>query len=60
MKRLEDQVEQKNMEREKTMVELAMLCDRMDKDHSGSLSLEEMLNGYAPLADTSFTICASS
>ena len=36
------------MEREKTMVELAMLCDRMDKDHSGSLSLEEMMNGYAP------------
>ena len=28
------------------MVELALLCDSMDVDGNGSLSLEEMLDGY--------------
>ena len=27
------------------MVDLALLCDRMDTDGSGALSLEEMLHG---------------
>lgn len=33
-------------EREANMVELALLCDSMDVDGNGSLSLEEMLDGY--------------
>lgn len=28
------------------MVELAVLCDRMDNDGSGALSLQEMLDGF--------------
>ena len=31
-------------ERERNMIELAILCDRMDNDGSGALSLEEMLD----------------
>ena len=28
------------------MVELAVLCDRMDNDGSGALSLQELLDGF--------------
>ena len=31
-------------ERERNMIELAILCDRMDNDGSGALSLQEMLD----------------
>lgn len=33
-------------EREANMVELALLCDSMDVNGNGSLSLQEMLDGY--------------
>lgn len=33
-------------QRQKDMVELAVLCDRMDNDGSGALSLQEMLDGF--------------
>lgn len=36
----------KDAERESSMVELALLCDSMDYDGSGTLSLEEMLSGF--------------
>lgn len=39
-------MQRKDAEREKHMVELALLCDSMDRDGSGSLSLEEMLHGF--------------
>lgn len=29
----------------RNMIDLALLCDRMDTDKSGALSLEEMLHG---------------
>ncbi|CAE7472753.1 Ca-alpha1D [Symbiodinium natans] len=38
--------QKKDAERERSMVELALLCDSMDNDGSGTLSLEEMLNGF--------------
>ncbi|CAE7686577.1 Cacna1e, partial [Symbiodinium pilosum] len=38
--------QKKDAERESSMVELALLCDSMDYDGSGTLSLEEMLNGF--------------
>jgi hypothetical protein len=31
------------------MIELALLCDRMDTDKSGALSLEEMLHGCSAM-----------
>lgn len=34
------------MERNKNMVDFAVLCHDMDADDSGSLSLHEMLKGY--------------
>eukprot|EP00435_Cladocopium_sp_Y103_P047846 s453_g14.t1 len=43
---LDRKLAQKNLDREKNMIELALLCDRMDTDKSGALSLEEMLHGY--------------
>lgn len=43
---LDRKLQQKDLDRERNMVDLALLCDRMDKDGSGALSLEEMLNGY--------------
>ncbi|CAK9003094.1 unnamed protein product [Durusdinium trenchii] len=36
----------KEEERERNMIELAVLCDRMDNDGSGALSLKEMLDGF--------------
>lgn len=39
-------VRQKELERERNMIELALLCDRMDLDASGTLSVEEMILGY--------------
>jgi len=33
-------------QRQKDMVELAVLCDRMDNDGSGALSLQELLDGF--------------
>eukprot|EP00438_Fugacium_kawagutii_P004682 Skav205563 [mRNA] locus=scaffold1407:50319:51971:- [translate_table: standard] len=33
-------------QRQKDLVELALLCDRMDHDGSGALSLEELLDGF--------------
>lgn len=43
---LEEKVRQKELERERNMIELALLCDRMDLDASGTLSVEEMILGY--------------
>eukprot|EP00435_Cladocopium_sp_Y103_P054612 s261_g17.t2 len=43
---LEAKVRQKELERERNMIELALLCDRMDLDASGTLSMEEMILGY--------------
>lgn len=43
---LDRKLAQKDLDREKNMIELALLCDRMDTDKSGALSLEEMLHGY--------------
>lgn len=42
---LDKKLMQKDQVRERNMVELALMCDRMDKDGSGALSLEEMLSG---------------
>ena len=42
----ERKMQQKEEERERNMIELAILCDRMDNDGSGALSLQEMLDGY--------------
>ena len=42
----ETKMQQKEEERERNMIELAVLCDRMDNDGSGALSLQEMLDGY--------------
>ncbi|CAE7899727.1 Scn11a [Symbiodinium microadriaticum] len=39
-------LKKKDQERSKNMIEFAMLCDDMDADGSGSLSLDEMLKGY--------------
>mmetsp|Transcript_47859 Transcript_47859/g.111824 ORF Transcript_47859/g.111824 Transcript_47859/m.111824 type:complete len:629 (-) Transcript_47859:51-1937(-) len=36
----------KDQERSKNMVDFAKLCDDMDSDESGTLSLEEMLTGF--------------
>ncbi|CAK9023920.1 Voltage-dependent calcium channel type D subunit alpha-1 (DmCa1D) [Durusdinium trenchii] len=44
---LDKKLMQKDQVRERNMVELALMCDRMDKDGSGALSLEEMMDGYA-------------
>lgn len=43
---LDRKLQQKDLDRERNMVDLALLCDRMDTDGSGALSLEEMLHGY--------------
>jgi len=42
----ERKMQQKEKEREQNMIELAVLCDRMDEDGSGALSLKEMLHGF--------------
>ncbi|CAE7337450.1 unnamed protein product [Symbiodinium natans] len=42
----ERKIKQKEEERCKNMIDLAVLCATMDEDNSGSLSLEEMLHGY--------------
>ena len=42
----ERKIELADQERQKDMIQLAILCDRMDKDGSGSLSLQEILDGY--------------
>jgi len=42
----ERKLKKKEQDRQKNMVELAMLCASMDADGSGALSLEEMLAGY--------------
>ncbi|CAK9098992.1 unnamed protein product [Durusdinium trenchii] len=39
-------LQKKDAEREANMVELALLCDSMDVNGNGSLSLQEMLDGY--------------
>lgn len=42
----ERKIKQKEEERSKNMIDLAVLCATMDEDNSGSLSLVEMLQGY--------------
>ncbi|CAE7519681.1 CACNA1E [Symbiodinium sp. CCMP2592] len=42
----ERKIKQKEEERSKNMIDLAVLCATMDEDNSGSLSLVEMLHGY--------------
>eukprot|EP00435_Cladocopium_sp_Y103_P020721 s520_g5.t1 len=42
----ERKLKQADRQRQKDMVELAVLCDRMDNDGSGALSLHEMLDGF--------------
>ncbi|CAJ1386978.1 unnamed protein product [Effrenium voratum] len=39
-------LKKKEVERSKNMTDFAVLCHDMDKDGSGSLSLDEMLKGY--------------
>eukprot|EP00439_Symbiodinium_sp_Y106_P010572 s2376_g1.t1 len=39
-------LKKKDQERSKNMIEFALLCNDMDADESGSLSLDEMLKGY--------------
>eukprot|EP00435_Cladocopium_sp_Y103_P042281 s426_g11.t1 len=39
-------MQKKDAEQEANMVEMALLCDSMDMDGNGHLSLEEMLEGY--------------
>ncbi|CAE7884294.1 Scn8a [Symbiodinium sp. KB8] len=42
----EQRIKKKEEERAKNMVELAVLCANLDKDESGTVSLEEMQEGY--------------
>ena len=42
----ERKLKEQDQERQKDMIELAVLCDRMDNDGSGALSLQEMLDGF--------------
>lgn len=42
----ERKLKRKDLERNKNMVDFAVLCHDMDVDESGSLSLHEMLRGY--------------
>ncbi|CAE7748494.1 scn4aa [Symbiodinium sp. CCMP2456] len=42
----DQKIKKKDEERAKNMVELAVLCANLDKDQSGTVSLEEMRRGY--------------
>ena len=44
---MERRAEQRETEREELMVELAILCDMLDQNNNGALSLDEMLQGYS-------------
>ena len=45
----EQKIKKKEAERDKSMVDLAILCANMDKNENGLVSLEEMKNGYEQL-----------
>eukprot|EP00438_Fugacium_kawagutii_P016788 Skav217466 [mRNA] locus=scaffold1405:113110:114759:- [translate_table: standard] len=42
----ENRIKKKELERSKSMVDLAVLCATMDKNSNGLVSLEEMIYGY--------------